>query len=67
MPSASVDKQGNMAVGYNVGNATQHPASSVPPPSYVLHRRLLEQQNRRPAPVLACGLRVRRQGLEPAG
>jgi hypothetical protein len=26
MPSASVDKQGNMAVGYNVGNATQHPA-----------------------------------------
>lgn len=26
MPSASVDKQGNMAVGYNVGNASQHPA-----------------------------------------
>jgi hypothetical protein len=26
MPSASVDKQGNMAVGYNVGNATKHPA-----------------------------------------
>lgn len=26
MPSASVDKQGNMAVGYNVGNATTHPA-----------------------------------------